>query len=478
MSGPKLMGITCDEEIIRRNRERLQLIGKYEYFKGSIDGINTDIENTIMWIQNYGQEIILDNSNSWFKNVDTVSKIDLLKRDFISKLKSKKLDYSIIDQFSVSELNNIICDLIELLPHEKEKFIEAISEFVDKIQNSNELQTNVSRQELLKKRDAEISSGRVQLKDLNQFEELSNIEMVSLSSIHSCKEKRDFSIAEMLFIDNVKKEINQIKDQSDDYSGVEYLLDKIEIILRYIENSSEYEGKKKALNNIKMYYQALNKELARQRTFSTANYIRRKKLHEYQMLANALNIKMCSPDISDEDLEIALEALTEEALEQEERIYIEDTVEEIMKSYGYSSIASTNLHEYERTSNIIFEDTEDKKLSVSFGDNMLMVQVVGEGDSEPSEAETNDQLTQQVALCKIYPELKQELEKRNIHINMENCAPVSKDSCKNVKINRQTNNERNSTRHSLIKRTFGSDTYKNLHNAEANRPKYEYIDNN
>ena len=46
MSGPKMVGITCDQEVIARNNERLKQIGKERYFKDLFADITKDISKT------------------------------------------------------------------------------------------------------------------------------------------------------------------------------------------------------------------------------------------------------------------------------------------------------------------------------------------------------------------------------------------------------------------------------------------------
>ena len=58
MSGPKLMHITNDPKVIERINNRLNTIGKQNYFSIQIQSINTDIQNEISWVKNYVTETI------------------------------------------------------------------------------------------------------------------------------------------------------------------------------------------------------------------------------------------------------------------------------------------------------------------------------------------------------------------------------------------------------------------------------------
>lgn len=56
MSGPKLMHITNDPKVIQRINNRLNTIGKENYFSSQIQSINIDIQNEMIWIKNYVNE--------------------------------------------------------------------------------------------------------------------------------------------------------------------------------------------------------------------------------------------------------------------------------------------------------------------------------------------------------------------------------------------------------------------------------------
>lgn len=60
MSGPKLMHITNDPKVIQRINNRLNTIGKENYFSSQIQSINIDIQNEMIWIKNYVNETMKD----------------------------------------------------------------------------------------------------------------------------------------------------------------------------------------------------------------------------------------------------------------------------------------------------------------------------------------------------------------------------------------------------------------------------------
>lgn len=62
MSGPKLMHITNDPKVIQRINNRLNTIGKENYFSSQIQSINIDIQNEMIWIKNYVNETMNNTS--------------------------------------------------------------------------------------------------------------------------------------------------------------------------------------------------------------------------------------------------------------------------------------------------------------------------------------------------------------------------------------------------------------------------------
>ena len=62
MSGPKLMYITNDPKVIQRINNRLNTIGKENYFSSQIQSINIDIQNEMIWIKNYVNETMNNTS--------------------------------------------------------------------------------------------------------------------------------------------------------------------------------------------------------------------------------------------------------------------------------------------------------------------------------------------------------------------------------------------------------------------------------
>lgn len=91
-----------------------------------------------------------------------------------------------------------------------------------------------------------------------------------------------------------------------------------------------------------------------------------------------------------EELRERVNNLRSRVEKQESRIYIEESIENIMKDYGYASISSYQLHNADSVSRIIFEDNKGEKISTSFGDGMIMMNVIGEGDNPPTDAEVKE----------------------------------------------------------------------------------------
>lgn len=479
MSGPKLMGITCDEEVIRRNRERLQLIGKYKYFEEYFNLTNTDIRSTVTWVQEYGNKILNASDQSWFAISDAMVTVEKIKSNYVEVLQDMLLNNSIISASMETELNDIICEVIRAIPQIKEQFIEEIAMYIDEAQ-AEEHTPKESRDVLLKRRNEEIERTR-KYDDCKLSVGFDEVDMVALNdaNIYSRKrEKKRMTLSDKIFIGNVVDEINEIKKDPIKYREYFEIISEIEYHLGLIDDEGELNQRTRAaLSNIELRYQSLNKRIAyNQENERRSTFVRESKLKEYEILSKALGEEMCSTDITEEELENRIELLKDRFFKQEQREYIENVIDNIMFKYGYKCISTTNLHEYDKTTSIFFEDGGDNKLRVSLGEGMMMIQVVGEGENEPTEEEVNNQLEQQGALCTLYPEIKEELKNNHINIKYENCEPISREFCRNVKIDR-ANNDSKVKHRSVLNRTFSSNSYTGNNANDVSKLRYMNVDN-
>lgn len=127
MSGPKMVGITCDPEVIARNHERLQQIGKENYYSGVFGNINKDITNTALWVQNYGNATMNSVPIGYGDESGILQKVKQLKEDYANRIYKEKLDSYTIKSHSARELNEIGVQKVQDIPKWKEHFLHEMS---------------------------------------------------------------------------------------------------------------------------------------------------------------------------------------------------------------------------------------------------------------------------------------------------------------------------------------------------------------
>ena len=138
MSGPKMVGITCDPEVIARNNERLKQVGKDNYYRGVFKNINTDIENTALWVKNYGNMTLKRLPTGYGDEAGILRKVEQLKEDYADRINEKKIDMSIINGNSAQQLNEIGVQKVKDIPKWKEQFLYDISVVFKKLQEDIE----------------------------------------------------------------------------------------------------------------------------------------------------------------------------------------------------------------------------------------------------------------------------------------------------------------------------------------------------
>ena len=96
MSGPKLMHITNDPKVIQRINNRLNTIGKENYFSSQIQSINIDIQNEMIWIKNYVNETMNNTSIQQDKVEYLHNSLIKIQNNYLIKLNSILLSNTII----------------------------------------------------------------------------------------------------------------------------------------------------------------------------------------------------------------------------------------------------------------------------------------------------------------------------------------------------------------------------------------------
>lgn len=458
MSGPKLVGITCDQEVIARNRERLQRVGKEAYFGGFFKNVNQDIENTKSWIENYALSTLSQMPEGYGDPSEIVQKIQELKRKHVQSMDANKLQVKKIKQCSPQELNKMVCDRVRGIPKWKEMFIAEVSLVLHELQQDideylseerrrkeasekilSSLQKSKEESERIKK---EIENYRVETMKMGEY--IGNRSLIPdvPGKFDDSKDEaqRPFSLDELAVIEMFTADIEEFSKCTYLDGKEKELIKKLtDDLLMMKKEKYDTQSKRSILFDMKINYQRLSKSVAELTVRHNEEMEQRSTLEiEYLSFCKALDeMQGDYTSWSITVLEEKVSALREKVEKQEERIYVEETIEEIMSQHGYASVSSVDLHDAERTSRIIFSDKSGKHISTSIGNGMIMMQVVGEGEKPPTQQEIKEQVEQQGAFCDMYPEIIRELEQRNIHIKSEKRAPVSEKYAINIPIDRQ-----------------------------------------
>lgn len=499
MSGPKMVGITCDPEVIARNNERLKQVGKDNYYRGVFKNINVDIENTALWVKNYGNMTLNRLPDGYGDESGMLRKVEQLKEDYASRINEKKIDTSITNVYSAQKLNQIGVEKVKDIPKWKEEFLREISVVLRKLQEDiEEFNAGIKQ---VKNENERIS--KESKKWLEKFdEERNNIENVNIKQIHIerflgdetdipfMQEQKEYADPELFpFTIEELALLEMLQNDLEEYSKLDYLTDKEEKLIHNLkeelqsindmsEKAYSMKSKRAVLQQMRMEYARLDKYVSILRAAKNEEMEERGTLElEYISFCRALDIKQVNyEEFSIQELRECVDDLRSKVEKQESRIYIEESVENIMKDYGYASISSYQLHNADSVSRIIFEDRKGGKISTSFGDGMIMMNVIGEGDNPPTDAEVKEMVHQQVAFCDLYPNIREQLLKKGIHIDYETLMPVSAEQTSNEHIVRQKNIRKSTKRFSFRHVQLVSESHPERQFEDINVQHLQYVD--
>lgn len=463
MSGPKLVGLTCNPEVIARNNERLKSIGKERYFGGIFNNLNTDIRNVESWINNYAK-LTLDKIPKDYEDVSgIIEEIRKIKKEHMKKVDSELINMSIISTMSTEQLNSLGVKKVKNIPEWKKQFILDVSKLLRELQEDIDKfkkgikQREIANKECENKINQIIESSNRVVQSMNNTaikalyadeytgdcKNILNTPQAELLKEVKMKSKMlPFSLEELALIEMFNMDLEEFKKfpYITDHER-KMIANMSEDLMKISEENSTFSmiSKRAILERIKLTYQSLSCEISELTALHNIEQEQKSVLIlDYVSFCAALDLKCENYDEwSIEDLRSKVEQLRPAVEKQEERIYIEETVENIMQDYGYSGISSHNLHDTDKTSQIIFEDQAGAKISTSFGDGMILINVVGEGDNAPTTEEIRQQVQQQEAFCTLYPRIREQLKKRGITIQSESLMPASEKYTTNIKIDRQ-----------------------------------------
>ena len=356
---------------------------------------------------------------------------------------------------------------IKQIKNENERAARGSREWMEKIEKEKEKLENVN-----------INSVRIERYMGNE----KDIPFMPEKDEYIDPETLPFTIEELALLEMLQADMGE-------YSKIDYLTEKERGLLYELnqdlicindtsERAYSMKSKRAVLQQMRMKYARLEKYVSMLVAARNAEMEERSTLElEYISFCQALDVKRANyEEFTIQELRERVNNLRSRVEKQESRIYIEESIENIMKDYGYASISSYQLHNADSVSRIIFEDNKGEKISTSFGDGMIMMNVIGEGDNPPTDAEVKEMVRQQVAFCDLYPNIREQLQEKGIHIDYENLMSVSAEQTSNEHIMRQKNIRKSTKRFSFRHVQLVSESQSERQFDDANVQRLQYVD--
>ena len=444
MSGPKLMHITNDPKVIEKINNRLNTIGKENYFSSQIQSINIDIQNEITWVKNYVKETINNTGIQQDKVEYLKNSLIKIQNNYLIKLNSILLSNTIIDENSITELNNLIVSRIKLLPRVKRELIRDILDEIDSIKKNIQKEEYEKQLKIQKEKIDEYNSEESAAENRSRTVRTKVYDSIlDYTNTEENIEETDLSSEDYVLVNTIREGVSEIKGMdiltSEDEKYIKMILDDIDNINK--KEKYSVSARKNILVSISTYYHILEKNLSYSLSDEILKNTKKKQmLDQYQFLCDYLEKEPQNniDNIEEYKIENIINDLTKQASDKAYRMYVEDTISNIMKEYGYDSVASYNIGEDKKNSRIVFSN-DNINICSSVSKDAVMIQVVGIGEEQPTKEEIHKQVEQQGALCSLYPQIKEKMEENNLHIVNEICAPVSEDSVMNISISKLPN---------------------------------------
>lgn len=441
MSGPKLMHITNDPKVIERINNRLNTIGKQNYFSIQIQSINTDIQNEISWVKNYVTETINKTVIQQDKTEYLHNSLLNIKNNYLAKLNSLLLSKAIIDENSSAEINNIIVSIIKELPRVKRELMRDILDKIDLIKKNLQKEEYEKQLKIQKEKINEYNNEESAAENRSKTIRTKIYDSIAYNDDVKNDVKNDnLSSEEQVLLNTIREGVSELKKMDilthEDEKYIKMILEDLD----NIDNEEKYSvsARKNILVSMATYYNILEKNISNSLSDAILKDAKKKQMSvQYQFLCDYLELEPQKNinNIKEDKLENIINDLTSKASDKAYRMYVEDTIGNIMKEYGYDSVASYNVGEDKKNTRIVFSNN-DINICSSVSKDAVMIQVVGIGEDQPTKEEIHEQLEQQGALCSLYPQIKEKMKENNIHIINEDCAPISEDSVMNISISK------------------------------------------
>ena len=235
MSGPKLMHITNDPKVIEKINNRLNTIGKENYFSSQIQSINIDIQNEITWVKNYVKETI--NNTGIQQNKVEYLKNSLIKiqNNYLIKLNSILLSNTIIDENSITELNNLIVSRIKLLPRVKRELIRDILDEIDSIKKNIQKEEYEKQLKIQKEKIDEYNSEESAAENRSRTVRTKVYDSIlDYTNTEENIEETDLSSEDYVLVNTIREGVSEIKGMdiltSEDEKYIKMILEDIDNI--------------------------------------------------------------------------------------------------------------------------------------------------------------------------------------------------------------------------------------------------------
>ena len=235
MSGPKLMHITNDPKVIEKINNRLNTIGKENYFSSQIQSINIDIQNEITWVKNYVKETINNTGIQQDKVEYLKNSLIKIQNNYLIKLNSILLSNTIIDENSITELNNLIVSRIKLLPRVKRELIRDILDEIDSIKKNIQKEEYEKQLKIQKEKIDEYNSEESAAENRSRTVRTKVYDSIlDYTNTEENIEETDLSSEDYVLVNTIREGVSEIKGMdiltSEDEKYIKMILEDIDNI--------------------------------------------------------------------------------------------------------------------------------------------------------------------------------------------------------------------------------------------------------
>lgn len=295
MSGPKLMHITNDPKVIERINNRLNTIGKQNYFFIQIQSINTDIQNEISWVENYVTETINKTVIQQDKTEYLHNSLLNIQNNYLAKLNSLLLSKAIIDENSSAEINNIIVSIIKELPRVKRELMRDILDKIDLIKKNLQKEEYEKQLKIQKEKINEYNNEESAAENRSKTIRTKIYDSIAYNDdVKNDVENDNLSSEEQVLLNTIREGVSELKKMDilthEDEKYIKMILEDLD----NIDNEEKYSvsARKNILVSMATYYNILEKNISNSLSDAILNDAKKKQMSvQYQFLCDYLEIE-------------------------------------------------------------------------------------------------------------------------------------------------------------------------------------------